>query len=62
MSKLSTNDSKAVQKRHKCPKCGKYYTGYPALSREDNKTNVCPECGVKEALETCLCHRRDLQQ
>lgn len=35
MSKLSTNDSKAVQKRHKCPKCGKYYVGYPALSRRD---------------------------
>lgn len=41
---------KARQKRHKCPKCGKYYTGYPALSREDNKTKVCPECGLKEAL------------
>ena len=22
MSKLSTNDSKVAQKRHKCPKCG----------------------------------------
>lgn len=29
---------KARQKRHKCPKCGKYYVGYPALSREDNNT------------------------
>lgn len=42
---------KARQKRHKCPKCGKYYVGYPALSREDNKTEVCPVCGIAEAVE-----------
>lgn len=41
---------KARQKRHKCPKCGKYYIGYPALSRRDNKTKICPKCGVEEAL------------
>ena len=34
-----------------CPKCGKEYEGYPALSRIDNKTEICPECGTKEALE-----------
>lgn len=54
MSKLSTNDSKAAQKRHKCPKYGKYYIGYPALSRKDNKTNICPKCGVAEALDIFL--------
>ena len=51
MSKLSTNDSKVAQKRHKCPKCGKYYIGYPALLRKDNKANICPKCGVAEALD-----------
>ena len=40
---------KARQKRHKCPKCGKYYASYPALSRVDNKTEICPGCGVEEA-------------
>lgn len=45
---------KARQKRRKCPKCGKYYVGYPALSREDDKTEICPECGVKEALTIFL--------
>lgn len=34
-----------------CPKCGYEYEGYPALSREDNKTEICPDCGMKEALE-----------
>ena len=34
-----------------CPKCGKPYTGYPALSRRDNTTLICPDCGTREALE-----------
>lgn len=35
----------------KCPKCGKTYTEYPALSRRDNKTYICPQCGTGEAME-----------
>ena len=34
-----------------CPKCGKVYYEHPALSRKDNKTLICPDCGQKEALE-----------
>ena len=34
----------------KCPKCGKEFTEYPAISRDDNITEICPECGMKEAL------------
>lgn len=37
-----------------CPKCHQYYNGYPAISREDNKTEICPECGTREALEGYL--------
>lgn len=33
-----------------CPKCGKAYHGYPAISRKDNRTQICPDCGVREAL------------
>ena len=29
----------------------KEFTEYPALSREDNETEICPECGVCEAIE-----------
>lgn len=29
----------------RCPKCKKEFTEYPALSREDNETENCPECG-----------------
>lgn len=34
-----------------CPRCGREIKGYPALSREDNKTEICSECGQEEALE-----------
>jgi len=35
-----------------CPRCGDYREDYPALSRTDNTTDVCSECGVMEALES----------
>ena len=35
-----------------CPKCGQSYKGRPALSRNDEKTLICPDCGVREALES----------
>ena len=34
-----------------CPKCGCVYTEVPALSRTDNDTLICPDCGTHEALE-----------
>jgi RNA polymerase subunit RPABC4/transcription elongation factor Spt4 len=42
-----------------CPICGSKAMKYPALSRYDNKTEVCPECGLMESLNgniiiTCL--------
>lgn len=35
----------------KCPLCGKVYEEHPAISRKDNKTEICPDCGALEALE-----------
>lgn len=35
-----------------CPKCGRKYEGYSALSRVDNKTNICSDCGIREALQS----------
>ncbi|BCB40543.1 hypothetical protein BCJMU51_5461 [Bacillus cereus] len=32
-----------------CPKCGIGYSEYPAISRVDNKTEICPKCGQEEA-------------
>ena len=33
------------------PKCGCVYTEVPALSRTDNETLICPDCGTHEALK-----------
>ena len=35
----------------KCQICGKMFSDPPALSRKDNKTQICPDCGTFEALE-----------
>lgn len=35
-----------------CPNCGNQYEGYPALSRKDNKTEICADCGMREAIES----------
>lgn len=34
-----------------CPICGKEYSGYPAISRRDNKTEICSDCGTAEAMQ-----------
>ena len=34
-----------------CPKCNRECDEYPALSRKDNETEICPRCEVKEAME-----------
>lgn len=33
-----------------CPRCGRAYSEPPALSRKDNMTLICPDCGTREAL------------
>lgn len=39
------------QPHRECPICGRLYTEPPAISRVDNKTEICPDCGINEALE-----------
>lgn len=35
-----------------CPLCGKIYSSAPALSRTDNETLICPDCGTRQALQS----------
>ena len=35
-----------------CPICDKDYFGYSAVSRTDNETPICKECGIRQALES----------
>lgn len=39
-----------IRREGHCPRCGGFYRGVPALSRADFKTQICPDCGVREAL------------
>lgn len=43
----------------KCPHCGAYYTQRPALSRLDNKTEICPKCGKEEAVLQFIQHIKE---
>ena len=40
-------------KVRRCPKCGDYYSGHPAMSRIDG-SDICPSCGIHEALGSFL--------
>ena len=44
-----------------CPICGRQYFGYPALSRTDNKTLICPDCGVAEAIAIFMNSKEDVK-
>ncbi len=35
-----------------CPICGAEYSQVPAISRIDNSTPICPECGTRQALDS----------
>ncbi len=35
-----------------CPLCGGSYKAVPAISRVDNQTLICPDCGTRQALES----------
>lgn len=37
--------------RQVCPICNREYDGAPALSRLDNQTKICQDCGTMQALE-----------
>lgn len=45
-----------------CPRCGKPYSAPPALSRSDNETLICPDCGTREALESIGVDKAEQEQ
>ena len=49
---VGVDEFEIIEEQEKiCPKCGNYIQGHPALSRADNKTEICSNCGTLEALE-----------
>lgn len=45
-----------------CPCCKEPIVRYPALSRVDNKTEICSKCGILEALETFYMNEKQKTQ
>lgn len=45
-----------------CPKCGRSYHEAPAVSREDGSTLLCPDCGIREALESINIDRAEQEK
>jgi len=50
------------KKEKRCPLCGSKLGGYPAVSRVDNKTHICSECGIHEAFARQMKQERDIQK
>ena len=50
-TKSNKKESKMSDKVKHCPRCSESYTGFPALSRRDNKTEICGSCGTEEGME-----------
>jgi predicted RNA-binding Zn-ribbon protein involved in translation (DUF1610 family) len=42
---------KSDKKAWKCPTCKKSVKEYPAISRIDDKTEICSQCGFEEAMK-----------
>lgn len=45
----TTKAPKSSKRPDLCPYCGQILSAFPALSRRDNKTRICSNCGVREA-------------
>lgn len=60
MNKQATNQ----QQLKSCPECGQEYAGYPSISRKDNRTAICSDCGIQEAKLAWIRHgfQADLTQ
>ena len=41
-----------AQKSAVCSLCGATYHEPPALSRTDGESLICPDCGIRQALDT----------
>ncbi len=54
--------ARRVNDMAKCPKCGRSFPRLLALSRTDNKTMICDECGTIEALGAVPSNRMSPQE
>ena len=62
--KKQTPNSKEPERpaERTCPLCGKNYSQPPAVSRTDNQTLICPDCGTRQALASIGVDRAEQDQ
>ena len=61
LKSINKEESNMTAEFSTCPICGRQYFGYPALSRTDNKTLICPDCGVAEAIAIFMNNKEDVK-
>ncbi len=59
MSEKSILEENGQTLTRRCPICKREYTEPPALSRVDNASDICPDCGMMEALAAMPRRRPD---
>ena len=45
-----------------CPLCGRTYGEPPAISRVDNETRICSQCGSRQALQALGISREEQEK
>lgn len=54
MRPVNPGKRRKIMSRYKwkvCPRCEKIFNEHPALNRKDNTTEICPACGMQEAMD-----------
>lgn len=51
---IPSSHIRAVQRIGKCSKCKMQYAEHPVISRDDNKSEICPRCGAIEVLKALI--------
>ena len=54
LDSLHESATRKILEIQRCQKCKKEFTEYPALSRADNETKICPERGIEEAISAYI--------
>lgn len=54
LSYKALREEATVKGLRTCPRCGNRIIGYPAVSRYDDRTEICSDCGTEEALENMM--------
>lgn len=58
---VAYGEDKCVRVRT-CPICKNEYTDYPAISRFDRVTEICPDCGNRQAMEIVGMGKEDIDK